>query len=129
MWIALALVSALVLIGGGNRERKAVLAYAAIHGLSEGLRLNGVHLSSGSYLVIDLLCLAGFVILSWKTPHPWPLWAAGIQLVAAMIQLLSLTNPQITPSSASLLHVLSVYAVLFTFVVGTFAGVPKKNTG
>lgn len=36
-------------------------------------------------MLIDLGLLLGLVALAWKSPRPWPVWAAGFQLLALAI--------------------------------------------
>jgi hypothetical protein len=42
------------------------------------------------FLLADMVCLTGLFYLCWKAPHPWPLWAFGLQFCCVMTELAGL---------------------------------------
>lgn len=50
-------------------------------------------------LVIDILCLACFMVLAMRSNRLWPLWAAGFQFVAVLIHLSTLWQIDFAPKA------------------------------
>jgi len=46
-------------------------------------------------LVIQSGLLVGLVVLAWKSPRPWPIWAAGFQVIAVAAGITFLVRPQV----------------------------------
>jgi len=69
---------------------------------------------------IDLVLLAVFAGLSWKSRRAWPVWACAFQLLAVMGHIMNMTDMR--PPVASFLAVvnLSAYGVMACLAVGTF---------
>lgn len=112
---------------GGWRERTGAALYLvacliaiALNGLSHNLAL--------SHVITDSACLIGFVILCWKSPSPWPFWAAGAQLIATMASLYSLLNMLITKGTYLAALILSSSGVLLALLIGTASAVKARHT-
>jgi hypothetical protein len=41
--------------------------------------------SAAPLLLIDAGLLLGLIALAWKSPRPWPVWAAGFQLLSIAV--------------------------------------------
>jgi len=70
------------------------------------------------YLLSDTLCLAGFVMLCWKSPHPWPLWASGAQLMNVCISIVAWQNSYIRLWAYYTALTIFGYAVLLALLIG-----------
>ena len=89
------------LIFGGWRERAAALIYGGAVLLAVLLKDFTQLPPMWRYLTPDSLCLLGFVVLCWKSPHPWPIWACGAQLMSVCISIAKGPFAQSTESRAS----------------------------
>jgi hypothetical protein len=70
------------------------------------------------YLMTDTLCLAGFVLLCWKSPHPWPLWVSGVQLMNVCISLVAWQNSYVRLWAYYTALTIFGYAALLVFGAG-----------
>lgn len=50
--------------------------------------------SAPPLLVIDAGLLLGLIALAWKSPRPWPVWAAGFQLLSIAVGGAYLMRPE-----------------------------------
>lgn len=65
---------------GGPVERRGVLLFAAgmvAFVVAEAVTFHEVR--AGVLFAIDLAVLSGLVMLAWKSPRPWPVYACGLQ--------------------------------------------------
>ena len=106
-------------IFGTWRERAGAALYLAAYVIANTLNALS-HMQDLSHTITDILCLIGFVILCWKSPHPWPLWAAGFQLASTMTGICGLLN-------IMTLLILSAYGVLLALLAGTLAAARRKQ--
>tara|TARA_R110000782_G_scaffold31379_1_gene77278 strand:+ start:696 stop:1124 length:429 start_codon:yes stop_codon:yes gene_type:complete len=69
---------------------------------------------------LDLVMLAVFVGLTWKSRRAWPVWACAFQLLAVMGHIMNMTD--LRPPIASFYTVinLAAYGVIISLAVGTF---------
>ncbi|MDC7682055.1 hypothetical protein PQU92_02140 [Asticcacaulis sp. BYS171W] len=107
------------LILGGLRERLAGAAYLTTFLLQAGLYYLG-WTQPGINLGLDGLFSIALVCLCWKSPHPWPLWALGFQLIAVMIPIVRLSDARIQGWAYYSAMTISGYAVLLAIVIGAF---------
>lgn len=109
------------LIFGGWRERSAAALYLIAVAANYGLGLVAHDMTTQRLLFSDTLCLIGFFCLCWKAPHPWPLWATGLQLLAVMteVSVLFLTVGTLRWTLLTVVA-LSGYGVLLVLWIGTF---------
>ncbi|MCC7265786.1 MAG: hypothetical protein IT546_00435 [Caulobacteraceae bacterium] len=50
--------------------------------------------SAAPLLLIDAGLLLGLIALAWKSPRPWPVWAAGFQLLSIAVGGAYLMRPE-----------------------------------
>ncbi|WP_303831886.1 hypothetical protein [Asticcacaulis taihuensis] len=117
--------SLMAFIFGTWRERAGAALYLAAYVIANGLNWLS-HMQDLSHTITDILCLIGFVILCWKSPHPWPLWAAGFQLASTMTGICGLLNIAVSKWAYMTLLILSAYGVLLALLAGTFAAARRK---
>ncbi len=122
-------VCLLALVFGSWRERFGSLFYLGPFALSFGLGLLAVRgFMAWRFLLCDLICLAGFLYLCWKTPHPWPLWAFGLQLMAVMTDVVDLVlHPQVLRWTLVTLQNSLGYFILLALLIGTLAAVRRRK--
>ena len=118
--VFLAFTCLVAFVFGSWRERAGAGLYLVAYVIVNGLNLLG-HLQSVSHTITDILCLIGFIILCWKSPHPWPLWAAGFQLASAITGFYSLFNLEVASWTYMTLLIASAYGILFALCAGTLA--------
>ena len=118
--VFLAVTCLAAFIFGSWRERAGAGLYLAAYLVANGLNLLS-HRQDLSHTITDILCLIGFVILCWKSPHPWPLWAAGCQLASTMTDICGLLNIAVSKWAYMTLLIVSAYGVLLALLAGTFA--------
>ncbi|MGN6365064.1 hypothetical protein [Asticcacaulis taihuensis] len=118
--------SLMAFIFGTWRERAGAALYLAAYVVANGLNWFS-HMQDLSHTITDILCLIGFVILCWKSPHPWPLWAAGFQLASTMTGICGLLNITVSKWAYMTLLILSAYGVLLALLAGTFAAARRKR--
>lgn len=85
--LAFALLLAVALAGaaarGGVVERKGAALFAAAWLASLGVqRLSGEAAPALWLPLIDAVVLVGLAGLAWRSPRPWPVYAAGFQTMA-----------------------------------------------
>ncbi len=113
-------------IFGTWRERAGAALYLAAYVIANTLNALS-HMQDLSHTITDILCLIGFVILCWKSPHPWPLWAAGFQLASTMTDICGLLNITVSKWAYMTLLILSAYGVLLALLAGTLAAARRKQ--
>jgi hypothetical protein len=69
--------------------------------------------------VVDLSVLAGFIILTLRSPRIWPIWASGFHVVAVATHLANFTKPDIVPRAYALAQGFWAYPMLTAIVLGT----------
>lgn len=71
-------------------------------------------------LLIDLVVLAIFVALVWKSPRSWPVWASAFQLLAVASHVMVLM--QLRPEISAFYTVVNMtgYGIVIALAVGTF---------
>ncbi len=125
--VFLTLTCLMAFIFGSWRERGGAALYLAAYVLANGLNLLS-HLQDLSHTVTDILCLIGFVILCWKSPHPWPLWAAGCQLASTMTGICGLLDVTVSQWAYMTLLIVSAYGVLLALCAGTLAAIRRRKS-
>ena len=68
--------------------------------------------------VIDVILLAVYAALAWKSRRSWPVWASGLQSLAVMSHVLTMVDPR--PPTAAFYAVvnLSSYGILLALALG-----------
>lgn len=67
---------------------------------------------------IDLILLAVYIALAWKSRRSWPVWASGLQSLAVMSHVLTVVDPR--PPSAAFYAVVNLasYGILLALALG-----------
>ena len=117
----LAVTCLMALVFGSWRERAGAGLYLLAYLVANALSVLS-HLQDLSHTIVDAICLLGFIVLCWKSPHPWPLWAAGFQLASVMAGLCGLLNMEVAPRAYMTLLIASAYGVLLALLAGTWTG-------
>lgn len=132
--VVVSLACLYALIRGGPRERIGALAYGLSYALSYVLAQVMPHLLAREtmalrYMGADVACLLVFIGLSWKAPHAWPLWAAGLQLLSVMAQVITLSTYHLRLAAWTFmtLEILCGYGVLLALVFGTMAEIRRRQ--
>ncbi|GAA0654484.1 hypothetical protein [Brevundimonas lenta] len=107
---ATALVAILAFLKGDEPER--IGAGACLLALFTTLLLRG---GPPAQLVMDLILLAIFAGLAWKSRRTWLLWACGLQAVIVMGRTFTVLGPQPPQDALNL----AVWGVVLTLVVAT----------
>lgn len=71
-------------------------------------------------LLIDICMLLAFCAIAWRYKHAWPVWAAGLQLITVMSQVMRLTNQNVHVASLYTVTNLTSYLIIVSIAVGTF---------
>jgi hypothetical protein len=72
--------------------------------------------------IVDLLTLAGFVVIALRTYRFWPLWVAGLQLTTLVAHLLKVVEVDLMPHAYAAAGRFWVYPIFLIIVVGTWRG-------
>lgn len=122
----LAITCLMAFVFGSWRERVGAGLYLAAYVVANALSALS-HLQDLSHTATDILCLIGFIILCWKSPHPWPLWAAGCQLASTMTDICGLLDVDVTQWAYMTLLIVSAYGVLLALFAGTLAAIRTRK--
>ena len=117
------------LIFGYRRERVGALIFLATFLLSVVLKDFTSWAPLWRYLLTDTLCLAGFVTLCWKSPHPWPLWVSGAQLMNVCISLVAWQNSYVRLWAYYTALTIFGYVALFAFAAGIAQAMRRRWRG
>lgn len=82
-----------------------------------GNRYSGVELG---VLLVDLMTLAGFVVIALRTDRFWPLWVAGLQLTTLVAHALKAIELDLLPHAYAAAGRFWVYPIFLIIVVGTW---------
>ena len=115
------------MIFGAWRERAGGALYLAVVAASFALKAWFPDIPAWRYLLMDGLCLLGFFALSWKSPHPWPLWACAFQLLGVMTSIATLIQVRVLAWTYYTVLSLSGYGVLISLLVGTLAAAGARR--
>lgn len=104
---------------GDTRVRKGAAAYFLT------FALQAVTFAIGLTSPLVNLCLDGglmvvFIVLSWKSPSPWPVWATLAQLVSVMIAAIGWSDPRIKGWAYYTALMALGYMSLLCVLVGAF---------
>lgn len=118
---AIFLVCAYALMAGAWRERVGAVFYLAAYLVSLGFGLVTAGHPTLYLLLSDAVCLQGFAMLAWKSPHPWPKWTVAGQLVCVALELITLANPGIPSWYFLTAEMAAGWGVLLSLLLGTVA--------
>ena len=71
-------------------------------------------------MAVDVLVLAGFAELAWRSRRSWPIWAAAFQSIVLAIHVLSLAGLATNSLAFFAAQNLSAYGVLGSLAAGTW---------
>jgi len=112
----LALVAAI----GGSRERLGAAAYLLTFVLQATTFAIG-WTSPFVNICLDGALMSAFIVLSWKSPHPWPVWASAAQLLTVMIALTGFIDSNIKGWAYYTAMIIAGYASLAALIAGAIA--------
>jgi len=69
-------------------------------------------------LIIDVVVLAIFVALVWKSPRSWPVWASGLQLLAVASHVMVLLQMKPTISAFYTVVNMTAYGIMLAITIG-----------
>ncbi len=118
---AVLLVCAYALVTGTWRERAGAVFYLAGYLISLGFGLMAVAHPTLYLLLSDAVCLQGFAVLAWKSPHLWPKWAVAGQLVCVVMEVITLASPGIPSWYFLTAEMAAGWVVLLSLLLGTIA--------
>jgi hypothetical protein len=112
-------VVAFAFLKGDEPERVGAGAY--VLGLLASLLLQDDSQLYGpqwSLFVVDVIMLAVYAALAWKSRRSWPVWASGLQSLAVMSHLLTLVDAR--PPGAAFYAVVNLasYGILLALALG-----------
>lgn len=81
---------------------------------------SALHGPQWGMMAIDLVCLAIYLALAWKSRRAWPAWASGLQSLAVASHLLILVDQRVPLSSFYTVIALAGYGILLALAIGTF---------
>jgi len=117
---AVVLVCTYAIVAGSWRERFGAFIYLTAYVVILGFGLASPRFPAIYMLMADALCLPGFFIASWQSPHPWPRWAIAGQLISVAVDVVTmfgLFNRWIFFTLA----MVASYGVLLSLLIGTIA--------
>jgi hypothetical protein len=71
-------------------------------------------------LIVDLLTLAGFILIALRTDRFWPLWVAGLQLTTLVAHMLKAVQLELLPYAYATAARFWVYPIFLIIVLGTW---------
>lgn len=124
---AILVVCLYALIVGSWRERFGAIIYLAAYLVSFGFGLIAVEHATLYLLVADLLCLQGFYVLSWKSPHAWPRWAVAGQLVSVVAEIANLFHVGLSDRNFMTIEMTAGWGVLLALLIGAIAAAQARR--
>ena len=79
------------------------------------------------YIIADEIYLIGILALIWRSPHPWPVWVAVLQLVAVGLDLNALFNTTVTRYVLYTTLYVVAYGQKIAFVMGIYAAWKRRR--
>lgn len=121
-WPALAAVAAYAWRCGGRPERAAAVMYVSATVMEIVARNLGAHPWARfdfAFVSIDMLLLAGLLILALRFGRTWSIFAVAIQLVSTLGHLMKLIYAGILPLTYAILTGSSGWLSLILLAIGT----------
>ena len=114
-------VVAFAFLKGDEPERMGAGAYVLALFASQLIQDSGkLHGTNWGLMAIDLVMLAVYAGLAWKSHRSWPVWVCALQSLILMSHVLTLVD--VRPPAAAFFAVINLasYGVLLALAVGTF---------
>lgn len=113
---------------GSQRERTGGAIYLPAYGLvlaSQQFFPAGLNYT---LITLDVICLIAFIMLSWKSAHPWPVWACLCQALSVTLHIAYANQP---PPANPITHQWAYhtvraglgYAALTALLTGTLSAI------
>ena len=113
-----AVVVAAVWKGGPSEQGGAAIAVVAW--VSSAVLQSVVSSYAWPLLVVDLLALAAFGVLTWRSSRDWPVIATAFQAVSAAVSVLFVLDVTIQPVIYVLALAVATFGVLGSIAYGVF---------
>lgn len=126
--IATVCVCGYALVAGGRTERLGGALFFIGYAIANLITAMVPSFIKWGHIAVDAISLIGFIGLCWKAPHPWPLWATGCVMASVAVNLIGLTNVQITMWVYMTVLILAGYGVLLSLLVGTLAAIRRRKS-
>ncbi|GGZ41094.1 hypothetical protein [Asticcacaulis endophyticus] len=116
---------------GSNKERTGGAIYLPACGLVLVTQQFFPAGLSYTLITLDVICLIAFIMLSWKSAHPWPVWACFCQAIIVTLHI-AYANPSAPANSAAsqwayyTVRAASGYGVLTALLIGTLSAIRIK---
>ncbi len=124
---AVLVVCLYALFAGAWRERFGAVVYLCAWLVSFGFGMTDAAHSTLYLLVSDMICLQGFVVIAWKSPHPWAKWAVAAQLVCVALELLTLLRAGVLNWYFLTVENLAGWGVLLALLLGAVAAAQARR--
>ncbi|MGZ3306201.1 MAG: hypothetical protein ACXU8U_10120 [Asticcacaulis sp.] len=111
---------------GGVREQRGALLSLAWRVIVMGAMVYRLDMM-WAHLGADVLCLMGFIILGWKAPQPWPLWAGAFEVAALITDINRLCGYPASSSAYALLGGVFAGGVLLSLLAGTIVAIREAR--
>ncbi|HVZ29298.1 MAG TPA: hypothetical protein VG839_02820 [Asticcacaulis sp.] len=126
--VTMFLACGFAIIAGSWRERMGGVVLLIDYVLNFLLGLVIFKLTILRFLVGDVICLIGFLYLCWKAPHPWPLWAFGLQFCSVMTEVAALgLGRSLMKWTFLTIELAAGYGILIVLLIGTFAALRARK--
>jgi hypothetical protein len=73
-------------------------------------------------LMIDLVVLASFITIAFRSSRFWPLWISGLQLTSSTAHVMKAVDPNLLPVAYGAAIALWSYPILIILAIGTWRG-------
>lgn len=113
---------AYAVIRGGQPERLgasflAIFSVLTAAAIPDATRFRFLEIGA---LVVDLLCLAAFVMLALRADRFWPLWVAALQLLGVASHGVKFSEPDLIPTTYSFMLSIWSYPMILLMIIGTW---------
>jgi hypothetical protein len=114
-------ICAFALIKGDEPERIGASAFALTWFASLLVQRDGdlYHIQWGIFY-LDLVLLAVFAGLTWKSRRAWPVWASAFQMLAVMSHIMNMTDLRPSMNAFYTVANMAGYGVMVSLAVGSF---------
>jgi uncharacterized membrane protein YciS (DUF1049 family) len=119
---------------GSNRERAGGATYLPAYALV--LLIQQLFPAGLSYtlIILDVICLIVFIMLSWKSAHPWPVWACFCQALSVTLHVAYANqavaaNPIASQWAYHTVRAALGYGALTALLIGTLSVIRTRLAG
>lgn len=105
---------------GGTDEKLASLGFMLATALTPLVNESKYYQPEVGVLLVDLLLLAGLMVLALRSDRFWPMWAAAFQLVAVTVHVASFTEQGDFAWAYAVGLIFWSYPVMISLMIGTW---------